>query len=124
MKHMSDIEIIQDDTHGQVVVQKTPIIGTNRVVLSVWKPVSGPCGDASSITPFEEFPGKWFGRIGTFRCPGIDHLPVGEERTNRVNDHYFYQSLEAYDLIDKSSFIHQCTECRRIDKGEVIYETT
>ena len=76
-------------------VERTRIIGTNAVAFSVWEPTSGPMGEHSTKTTFDEV---WHGRVGTRRLTKeLDAMKPGSvERINAVQAFQNAQYEEAY----------------------------
>lgn len=83
----------------KTIIQRSRVIGTNTVVYTAWEP-SKLRGNHSTVTTFD---GKWYGRIGTDPERALfDHIPVGDDRSEAVQEAYEQRFRVAYDAILKA----------------------
>lgn len=80
-----------------IIIKRTPILTTNRVVYSAWEP--SPNWNHSTI--WHNGSDRWFGRIGTAELPpALAKLrPFSDERLEEVRGFYAEEYARAYNAI-------------------------
>jgi len=65
-----------------IIVHKTRIIGTNRVIFSAWEPTYGSPEKGFNHTTITMINGSWYGKVGTHRLPAyLTPRPRGRNNT-------------------------------------------
>lgn len=95
---MNNILVHAKRRRGPLLVHTTKMFRGGGYVVSVWEPTSmmSIVGGHSTISSFDEFPKRWWGRVGTRRLPAwIDKIRAKgrelDERIRLVHRHYAQQ---------------------------------
>lgn len=107
----------------EILVCRTPILGTDTVVYSAWEPTGSALtaqhGTIRSRRDLDETATGWLGRIGTKQLPAQDNaLPVGPSRSAAVRHWYATEYDRAYAEILRC-YPHLASDATRMDSGEI-----